>query len=1360
MRRKEAPLVVRGKGASVPRETLLTPFEVTNLIHGTSVHPKPSAVDSTRVPDIIEFVMSPQFLDKPLLYPRQGTILKVATLRDDLLTDFDLDLIGQWEDVYRQTGNEGISPGVLDRIRINKEAGRSWFREIDAPIGRRGGKGHIGGLLGAYVLWNYMHRPGGPQEYYGIDRDKRLSAIVFAGKKEQAIANQWRDLTNTVASGPCFAPYISRHLGSIMTVLAPTDMLRMQKQQLSGVDTENDPATFEILPSSSTLMAGRGPASFMQHFDEMAHIIATGSNRDAEAIYSCLHPDTRVLTADLDWKRIEDLVEGESLVAVDEHGSGQTGSPRKMREAQVLHKWDTFGPTYRMTFDDGTSVVCSGTHRWLRSKCGKNWRWGAIEKPKINKGEGNPTNIKVGDHIRRLVDVWEQEQTYESGYLAGAYDGEGHIGFANRGSMTIWFSQNPGQVMDRVQELLDDRGFSPDRRRAGSNSNCDVLTVRGYDNVFRLLGTLNPLRMRTNARHLWQDRAFRGGGSKRVVSIERLEDQRLIDMETTTGTFIAEGLVSHNSATPSLDQFGVDGFIFAGSSPWHMQGQFYKNCQQATQMDEDGTPSYPEMLMVQLPSWGPYEDYERAETIPLVPGKAVAIDLKPSVKGTKAVVSRSTQSVRTYSYIKRPIQVYDDQMRQLERANPETFKVERRSHWSEALDAYLNPDRVRAAFVGPDGNPMRMTQRGPLTNYYAAHGDPAKVGDNFGFAIAHTEPGDESTYGLPYVVFDVLHAWRPNDFEDNSIDYGVVQTGIERYIERFTIEHLTFDQWNSVFVIGRLNEYVRDHGFTKSISIYERTATAQSNWREAETFKAALNMGLIRAPLLDEDGKESEAAELAELELRFLHECYDDQTEVLTEHGWMLFRDVPEGAKVATRSDEGGLEWQTPIGRTDKPYSGELRTYLSNSVNFAVTPNHRMLVDSASPQHRGNPYIVQAGDLNLGRYSVPLVAHADRSGDDGLMMEFGREWPTSVVRGERFYSEDEDKLLRDYYARVPSKHLSVLMGRSEASVGVRARKMGLRKEVRWGTPMLSAPVEDFAAFCGMWLADGTKARPAGHGVELSQKKPEGIAWIDALMQRLGWKHRRTETASHGVVWSFSSRDLKDYLMGLYGPEGLRLPQAAFDEWGPVARQRLLEGLLSGDGCADHRDSRGKVGFIAEHKSLADDVHRLLSVMGVGARTIRLPRERPDADMWFVRMKVHSHGALETARISDVPYEGRVYCLTVPNGTLLVRRGGVSMWCGNSNGRVDHQTSGPVQTKDISDSMMATTYHLIGSQMGEYLKKALGTPMLGMSAQGGMNSPETRSGGRNGSGDAIQRMSQATRRGGGMGAPRGMARRRR
>lgn len=599
-------LTRRGKAAAPRRQTIVSPLEIQRLSSG-----------DTRVPDPIEFTLSDRYLGKDRIYPRQGTMLKVIFLRDDMLTDFDLEVIGEWEETFKRTGNEGVSPQILERIRINKAAGRPWFREVLGVIGRRGGKGHIGGIAGAYVLWNFMHRPGGPQHYYGIDPNKRLTSLVFAGKKEQAVANQWRDLTETIIHAPCFGPYLSRTQAERVSVMAPTDVLRMQEMLLAGVDLQSDPATFEILPSASTMMAGRGPASFMLHFDEMAHIVATGANRSAEEIYS--------------------------------------------------------------------------------------------------------------------------------------------------------------------------------------------------------------------------------------------------------------------AATPSLDQFGLDGFIYEGSSPWQMVGQFYENWKNAIALEEDGkTPSFPEMVMFQLPSWGPYEDWDRAHEIPMRPARLILLPGIPTkAKGKKKTKESPAREVpaRCYPKIRSAIQTYDEQMRQLEKANPEAFAVERRSHWAQSLAAYLNAKKIEEAFGPWKGKPLLMTTGGPLSVTYAAHGDPSKVGDNFGFAIAHTEPGDESTHGIPHVVFDVLKAWRPSDFDDGQIDYLLIQEELqEKYIRRFRPSVLTFDQFNSVHTIGLLNKYVRDHGFPKQIRIYERTATHTSNWREAEMFKAALNMGLIHLPRYDAEGNYSDDAELAELELRFLEE--------------------------------------------------------------------------------------------------------------------------------------------------------------------------------------------------------------------------------------------------------------------------------------------------------------------------------------------------------------------------------------------------------------------------------------------------------------------------------------------------------
>jgi hypothetical protein len=56
---------------------------------------------------------------------------------------------------------------------------------------------------------------------------------------------------------------------------------------------------------------------------------------------------------------------------------------------------------------------------------------------------------------------------------------------------------------------------------------------------------------------------------------------------------------------------------------------------------------------------------------------------------------------------------------------------------------------------------------------------------------------------------------------------------------------------------------------------------------------------------------------------------------------------------------------------------------------------------------------------------------------------------------------------------------------------------------------------------------------------------------------------------------------------------------------------------------------------------------------------------------------------------------------------------------DKNKRVDHPTSGPVQTKDVYDCLAATVYYLLGEQIQEYVGKALSrTPSV--SLEGGVD----------------------------------------
>jgi hypothetical protein len=813
-----------------------------------------------QIPDPITFVIDEDYLDRANIYPRQATLLKIIFLRLDLLTDYDHMVIDEWEESFRTTGNNGVVPGVRRRMAKLRKEGRKWFRETLLVMGRRAGKGHISGLSMAYVLWNYMAK-GDPQRYYGVDRDKKLVAMVFAGKRDQAKATVWQDAVNYIVGSACFAPYIRAPLqAEKLSVYAPHDFVRMRKRAQQGMNPDDiNMATFEIVPKESTLMAGRGPTSFCQAYDEMAHVVASGANRAAEEVY-CLDPETRVLKADLTWVKIDDLVAGDALVAMDEEPSGASGTPRKLREATVVHKWDTEGIAYRITLEDSSTVVCSGNHRWLRSRVlkGGNTRWATITKPSVlrNGAGGNWSQLRVGDHIQHLVDPWEEDNTREGGYLSGVYDGEGHVRFDERGSMKIGFAQNPGLVRDRVLNLLEDAQF--DVRHDVRKGTCQSFQIVGLRDCFRFLGQYRPLRLNQNVQNLWQGRAVRGDRSfKRVVSIEELPTQRLVDIETSTGTFIAEGLVSHNSAaTPSLDQFGADAFIIEPSSPWQMLGQFYVNYCNSLLEDDEGEPVYAEMLMVQLTSWDIYKDWEIAHEIPIFP-EGYTGDLG----------EYADQPPLYFQPLRGAIQAYDDQMARLEQSNPETFKVERRSHFAVALDAYLKEEKVRQIFqpwegrIPHFGGPLLVMQEsGRLDLDYKAHGDPSKSNANFGLAMAHAEPGPDNRL---HVVFDKIHHFIPGDFTDHIVDYDEVEEWIwSNMLAPFMPTEMTFDQFNSAQVIQRLARRSRMATLPKTTQVYEKTATRQHNWQRAEIFKTAVYMGWVHAPYYEQ----------AELELRFLQE--------------------------------------------------------------------------------------------------------------------------------------------------------------------------------------------------------------------------------------------------------------------------------------------------------------------------------------------------------------------------------------------------------------------------------------------------------------------------------------------------------
>jgi len=252
---------------------------------------KQSLRSDKSVPDIITFAEHPSFLNGQKLFPRQKTLLKLICLETENLTEYDYAVIEEWTKNFSFEGDRiGVSPDIMERIAINKAQGRPYFREIVNITGRRGGKGHIGGILGAYLNWKLIMLDD-PQYHYNIDKSKDLYLFCVATNIEQATKYQFADLSNAILNGPCFKPYIADAKERVIALRTAADVRRIAAFEANGIRPSRLIASVRNMAVTSNSKASRGAAAFGVMFDEFAHmLVGTGGARTSEEVYNAITP--------------------------------------------------------------------------------------------------------------------------------------------------------------------------------------------------------------------------------------------------------------------------------------------------------------------------------------------------------------------------------------------------------------------------------------------------------------------------------------------------------------------------------------------------------------------------------------------------------------------------------------------------------------------------------------------------------------------------------------------------------------------------------------------------------------------------------------------------------------------------------------------------------------------------------------------------------------------------------------------------------------------------------------------------------------------------------------------------------------
>lgn len=294
-----------------------------------------------------------------------------------------------------------------------------------------------------------------------------------------------------------------------------------------------------------------------------SNMVETVNDKDG---FLCLAPKSRVLTSDLKWVAIGDCLVGDKLLAFDEFNTGpkfKLGAPsgyRHWRIATVLKTETVMLPSYRLVFSDGTEIICSENHKWLVGK-NRGLRWLSTKN----------WNTTIGRRIQKawvlkILPVIEKEDTYESGWLGGFADGEGHYhGSAHKGggSWAVSLHQSRGTIIDYAEKLLQNRKYSLRREHRHKPPYKEMVFLHingGMAETFRFLMSHRPERLIENLVKGIERKSIYTR-KKQYVSVERMEYigvQEVVALKTDTHTYIAEGLASHNCNVWRSLQFAPD----------------------------------------------------------------------------------------------------------------------------------------------------------------------------------------------------------------------------------------------------------------------------------------------------------------------------------------------------------------------------------------------------------------------------------------------------------------------------------------------------------------------------------------------------------------------------------------------------------------------------------------------------------------------------------------------------------------------------------------------------------------------------------------------------------------------------------
>lgn len=382
--------------------------------------------------------------------------------------------------------------------------------------------------------------------------------------------------------------------------------------------------------------------------------------------------------------------------------------------------------------------------------------------------------------------------------------------------------------------------------------------------------------------------------------------------------------------------------------------------------------------------------------------------------------------------------------------------------------------------------------------------------------------------------------------------------------------------------------------------------------------------------------------------------CYDEETEILTKEGWKYFKDINSDEIIATLNPTTHyLEYQKISDKIEYHYQGKMYRLKNRGIDLLVTPNHNLYVAKGS-------YYNGSKNNEKRKYNLELATPDVYFRKDKRFLK-GCFWEGNLnIISNKF--------------KIPDYHRYSLWDRNHIELG--------KRHYIHTCPEL--PFIEFLKFLGFYVAEGYTNHRIGHGSEIcvAFNPKDELKLVTSLIKGIGF----TPKINSGIA-RFNNVSLGIWLKTNCGHKAPNKKVPDFiKQLPPEYIKVFLEYLFIGDG---HKTKTSNI-LTTTSPKLRDDVCELLLKAGycfsyyekspeytnnlkvnknyknniISKHTAWYINWLKNIDLEF-EMSKFNKGLCPNTKEEWIDYNGKVYCVTVPNHIIYIRRNGKGVWCGNS-----------------------------------------------------------------------------------------------